>query len=464
MKQNGKVFLVFAIFIYMALPTFGRGVSELSLYENAAQTAANNIVSSVNSGSIAVVRISSQDTNLSQQIIQWLENGLVAGRILTTISREKINDVLKEQRLGLSGLIDDESAQRIGHLLGAEYVLAGDIKNLNGTSILNIQVLETETGRLLYSDSFSIKDGAKPPQPLPYIGQFEVGGWFSFNNITGANNGGLSFDIEPYIAFSRSFSDRFSLNMRLGNYSRILTGDTAKSWTNIDLSPIKDWLYLSITPRLSLPIGPGTLRLSLQLMPIFYLADNYDFFGEYYSRDMPPTFIFNPAIRYSLHSGLGWLNFELYTDNMGIAKGYDYDKDTKEYKYGLLIKHLKFFAEVYNLLGSGIALSLTPSFFIKTNDSLFDSYFHNLRFGMGYYGLDNFNFGLRADFPIGTKINKTAMEYRGIDLIPFVQAKCGAFSTRLNFYVYYIGANTDYRKVSYSAQINVSYSFSVGKR
>ncbi|MHC6203077.1 CsgG/HfaB family protein [Breznakiellaceae bacterium SP9] len=132
---------------------------ELSLLEAAAQTAAASISRTIKSGSIiAVVRISSQDANLSQQIISWLENRLVASGNLTTVSRERINEVLKEQHLGLSSYIDQESAQRIGHLLGAEYVLAGDIKRFEGKSIFNIQVLKTEEGVLAYSESFDITD------------------------------------------------------------------------------------------------------------------------------------------------------------------------------------------------------------------------------------------------------------------------------------------------------------------
>jgi TolB-like protein len=65
---------------------------------------------------------------------------------------------MNEQEFGLSGYVDDESAQRIGHLLGAKYVLSGEIINVDRMSILNIQAIETETAMLLYSNSFQIEN------------------------------------------------------------------------------------------------------------------------------------------------------------------------------------------------------------------------------------------------------------------------------------------------------------------
>jgi TolB-like protein len=126
--------------------------------ENAAQTAAADISNRISNGTIAVVKIFTSSENLSLQVIRWLENRMVENRKLTIISRQQINTVLNEQEFGLSGYVDDESAQRIGHLLGAKYVLSGEIIIVNGISILNIQVIETETAMLIYSNSFQIED------------------------------------------------------------------------------------------------------------------------------------------------------------------------------------------------------------------------------------------------------------------------------------------------------------------
>jgi TolB-like protein len=142
------------------LPLYASGNTDTGRrsLENAAQTAALDISNRINNGTIAVVKIFTSNENLSLQVIRWLENRLVENRKLTIISRQQINAVLNEQEFGLSGYVDDESAQRIGHLLGAKYVLSGEIIIVNGISILNIQVIETETAMLIYSNSFQIEE------------------------------------------------------------------------------------------------------------------------------------------------------------------------------------------------------------------------------------------------------------------------------------------------------------------
>jgi TolB-like protein len=156
MKFRLAVFFVF--FAVLLLPIHGSGNTDRYSPEKAAQAAATDIANRINSGTVAVVKIFSPSENLSLQIIRWLENRLLENKNLTVVSRQQINAVLGEQQFGLSGYADDESAQRLGHLLGARYVLSGEIITVNGESLLNIQVLETETARLIYSNSFQIED------------------------------------------------------------------------------------------------------------------------------------------------------------------------------------------------------------------------------------------------------------------------------------------------------------------
>jgi TolB-like protein len=159
--MNYRINTFFVFFALLILPLYisCKTVTGRFSLENAAQTAAVDISNRMNNnGTIAVVKIFSPNENLNLQLIRWLENRLVENRKLTIISRQQINAVLNEQEFGLSGYVDDESAQRIGHLLGAKYVLSGEIIIVNGISILNIQVIETETARLIYSNSFHIED------------------------------------------------------------------------------------------------------------------------------------------------------------------------------------------------------------------------------------------------------------------------------------------------------------------
>jgi TolB-like protein len=107
-------------------------------------------------GTLAVIGINTQSSELSLQIVRMLESKLFRDQNFDLVSRNRIDAVLSEQEFGLSGYVDDYSAQRIGHILGAKYILTGEITKPETQFFLNIQILETENARLIYSNTFEI--------------------------------------------------------------------------------------------------------------------------------------------------------------------------------------------------------------------------------------------------------------------------------------------------------------------
>jgi len=62
---------------------------------------------------------------------------------LRVIERIKLQALLEELRLGISGLVEPETAPRIGHLLGAYWVVSGDIKrSLKNLLSINSLILD----------------------------------------------------------------------------------------------------------------------------------------------------------------------------------------------------------------------------------------------------------------------------------------------------------------------------------
>ena len=108
--------------------------------------------------SFAVINIESLSDDLSLHIIGLLETGLVHSERLQIVSRQRIQTVMDEQNFGMSGYVDDNTAQRIGRLLGARFVLTGEIIKPENRYFLNIQVLETETAIIMYSKSYEIRN------------------------------------------------------------------------------------------------------------------------------------------------------------------------------------------------------------------------------------------------------------------------------------------------------------------
>jgi curli biogenesis system outer membrane secretion channel CsgG len=147
---------LFAFTILLLLFSCASYKTDAMSLDSATLSVANDIKNAEVDGVLAVSTINSQSSELSLQIIRMMESKLVRNRSLQLVSRTQIEVVIAEQEFGLSGYVDDNSAQLLGHLLGAKYVLVGEITKPESAFFLNIQVLETESARLVYSDTFEI--------------------------------------------------------------------------------------------------------------------------------------------------------------------------------------------------------------------------------------------------------------------------------------------------------------------
>lgn len=65
---------------------------------------------------------------------------------LKIIERERLNKILEEQKLTLSGALDENSARIVGKLLSADYLVTGGIHKGGDTYRIDVHVLDVKTG------------------------------------------------------------------------------------------------------------------------------------------------------------------------------------------------------------------------------------------------------------------------------------------------------------------------------
>ena len=70
---------------------------------------------------------------------------------LRVVQRERLDDLLREQKLQASGRFSDESAVRIGHLAGANVLLSGTISILESIVRIDGHLVSVEQGVILGS-------------------------------------------------------------------------------------------------------------------------------------------------------------------------------------------------------------------------------------------------------------------------------------------------------------------------
>lgn len=74
---------------------------------------------------------------------------LVASQLVKVIERSRIESVVKEMKLGLTGLVDERTAQSLGRVVGATYIVIGSVDPVGGSLQIVSRVLKVESGQNL---------------------------------------------------------------------------------------------------------------------------------------------------------------------------------------------------------------------------------------------------------------------------------------------------------------------------
>ena len=79
-----------------------------------------------------------QNIWIGEAIADNLTSDLSKFNSLQIINRSHLKDILKEQKLNYSGIINEEDQTKIGELIGADKILRGSYTILNNVLIINI--------------------------------------------------------------------------------------------------------------------------------------------------------------------------------------------------------------------------------------------------------------------------------------------------------------------------------------
>jgi len=87
-------------------------------------------------------------------VAEWFTTALVNNGRFDVIERRLMQQILEEQKMGVTGLIDPRSASRLGKLLGVKTVVSGTVQSYDGISEINVRLLNVETGSIITAESF----------------------------------------------------------------------------------------------------------------------------------------------------------------------------------------------------------------------------------------------------------------------------------------------------------------------
>ena len=93
-----------------------------------------------------------------RQLSTRLESEMVKLGDFKVVERSKIDDILKEQKLQISGNVE-EALVDVGKLLGANQIILGSIGKIGEVYTLSAKLVDVESGELLTSSDFDAKKG-----------------------------------------------------------------------------------------------------------------------------------------------------------------------------------------------------------------------------------------------------------------------------------------------------------------
>ena len=160
MQKTIIAVLLTAVFFFICVS--GMDAQTSLTLNQAIETSVLDISAALPAGKrLSVNRFDSEAPELSIYIMDELAGALVRGGSFIMIDRLNFEYIQKELEFQLSGYVSDETAQSIGKMLGAEYIVIGSLVDLGTTGRWQLNVVELETARTLTSVLLDLEAGSE---------------------------------------------------------------------------------------------------------------------------------------------------------------------------------------------------------------------------------------------------------------------------------------------------------------
>jgi len=165
MKYISFFFTVVLLFISCATKNTG---IQYSLLNEIIDSSVKEIETRISSGkTVAIVNFSSTSDDYSEYIVDELTTKLVSGGKYKISTRKELDIIRAEMLFQLSGDVSDESAQRVGQQLGANYIITGSILEMKDFYKFRLNVISVETA--VIEASVSLNLNIKDSQTLRFF-------------------------------------------------------------------------------------------------------------------------------------------------------------------------------------------------------------------------------------------------------------------------------------------------------
>ena len=156
-----KHLFAFAVFFAIALSP-ALAADKTYRLEAGIAAIAKNLTAKLTPGTkIVIFDIRSKRPEASDYIIEELTADLVEIGTLVVVDRQSLEAIRSELTFQSSGDVSDESAQRLGSMLGAQTLISGSFELFNDRYRFAVKAVKVETSEIQFINSLSIFDNSE---------------------------------------------------------------------------------------------------------------------------------------------------------------------------------------------------------------------------------------------------------------------------------------------------------------
>jgi TolB-like protein len=86
-------------------------------------------------------------------VAEWFITALVKEGRFDVVERAMLNKILNEQKMGVSGIVDEGSATQLGKILGVKTIISGSVMKLRGVLEVNARIIDVETASIIAAEN-----------------------------------------------------------------------------------------------------------------------------------------------------------------------------------------------------------------------------------------------------------------------------------------------------------------------
>ena len=91
--------------------------------------------------------------DMGEIVAEWFITALVREGRFDVIERSLLNKVLEEQKLSVSGIIDESTATELGKLLGVKVIISGSVLKITSAMEVNARIIDVETASIIAAEN-----------------------------------------------------------------------------------------------------------------------------------------------------------------------------------------------------------------------------------------------------------------------------------------------------------------------